>query len=148
MINLVKSIGDRQFMALALELAKKGIGKTHPNPMVGCVVVKNGHIVGQGYHSKAGGTRAEIQALRRAGDKAKGADMYVTLEPCPMCAQAISFARIRRLYFGATDFKGGGVENGPKIFSQSTCHHRPDVYGGIDENQSSALLRDFFRDRR
>jgi tRNA(adenine34) deaminase len=96
---------------------------------------------------------AEILAIRaaslgRGGERLGGADMYVTLEPCPMCAQAISFARIRRLYFGAADAKGGGVENGPRIFSQATCHHRPDVYGGIDETQASALLQDFFRARR
>ena len=75
-------------------------------------------------------------------------DLYVTLEPCPMCAQAISFARIRRLYFGASDLKGGGVENGPRLFAQSTCHHHPEVYGGIDEMRASDLLKDFFAARR
>ena len=74
--------------------------------------------------------------------------MYVTLEPCPMCAQAISFARIRRLYFGTPDEKGGGVEHGPRIFAQRTCHHVPEVYGGMDESRAAELLRDFFRDRR
>jgi tRNA(adenine34) deaminase len=75
-------------------------------------------------------------------------DLYVTLEPCPMCAQAISFARIRRLYFGAYDAKGGGVENGARIFAQSSCHHKPEVYGGIAEGECAALLKGFFRDRR
>jgi len=72
----------------------------------------------------------------------------VTLEPCPMCAQAISFARIARLYFGAEDPKGGGVIHGPRIFTQSTCHHRPEVYSGIGEGEAAELLRDFFRGRR
>ncbi len=76
------------------------------------------------------------------------ADLYVTLEPCPMCAAAISFARLRRLYFGAYDAKGGGVEHGPRIFGQSTCHHRPEVIGGLDETRCGALLKDFFAARR
>jgi len=77
-----------------------------------------------------------------------GCDLYVTLEPCPMCAAAISLARIRRLYFGAYDPKSGGVEHGPRIFDQPTCHHRPEIYGGIDERRAGALLRAFFRARR
>ncbi len=96
---------------------------------------------------------AELLAIRAAcgavgRERLEGLDLYVTLEPCPMCAQAISFARIRRLYFGAPDRKGGGVEHGPRIFAQPTCHHAPDVYGGIGESRAAALLRDFFRDRR
>ncbi len=96
---------------------------------------------------------AEILALRDAC-KARGTprlpecDLYVTLEPCAMCAQAIANARIRRLYFGAYDPKGGGVEHGARIFSQPTCHHRPEVYGGIAEAQAAALLRAFFAARR
>jgi tRNA(Arg) A34 adenosine deaminase TadA len=76
------------------------------------------------------------------------AELYVTLEPCPMCATAISFARLRRLHFAARDPKGGGVEHGPRIFAQPTCHHRPEVLGGIGEDRSAALLRAFFRERR
>ena len=96
---------------------------------------------------------AEILALRQAaatrGDaRLPDCDLYVTLEPCPMCAQAISFARIRRLYFGAYDPKGGGVDHGPRIFQQPTCHHRPEVYGGIGEAAAAALLRGFFAARR
>lgn len=96
---------------------------------------------------------AELLAIRAAcravgSERLEGLDMYVTLEPCPMCAQAISFARIRRLYFGAPDEKGGGVEHGLRIFAQPTCHHAPEVYGGMDESRAAALLRDFFRDRR
>ena len=77
-----------------------------------------------------------------------GCDLYVTLEPCPMCAAAIALARIRRLYFGAYDPKSGGVEHGPRIFDQPTCHHRPEVYGGIEERRAGALLRAFFQARR
>jgi tRNA(adenine34) deaminase len=96
---------------------------------------------------------AELLVLR-AGAAKLGAprlvdcDLYVTLEPCPMCAQAISFARIRRLYYGAADPKGGGVEHGPRIFTSSSCHHVPEIYGGIGERQASDLLRRFFRQRR
>jgi tRNA(Arg) A34 adenosine deaminase TadA len=78
----------------------------------------------------------------------EGADLYVTLEPCAMCAAAISLARVRRLYFGAADPKGGGVEHGPRIFAQPTCLHRPEVYGGIDEARACALLKSFFQARR
>ena len=96
---------------------------------------------------------AELLAVREAcravgSERLEGLDMYVTLEPCPMCAQAISFARIRRLYFGTPDEKGGGVEHGPRIFAQRTCHHVPEVYGGMNESRAAELLRDFFRDRR
>ncbi len=88
-------------------------------------------------------------ACRRLGsERLIGCDLYVSLEPCPMCAAAISFARIRRLYFAASDAKGGGVENGPRIFNQPTCHHAPEVYGGIGEPQAAELLKIFFRDRR
>jgi tRNA(adenine34) deaminase len=96
---------------------------------------------------------AEMLVLRegaaRFGQKhLDGCDLYVSLEPCPMCAAAISLARVRRLYFGAYDPKGGGVEHGPRIFDQPTCHHRPEIYGGIDERRAAALLRAFFRARR
>src|SRR5213076_215587 len=96
---------------------------------------------------------AEMLAIRQAcraqgSERLDGADLYVTLEPCPMCAAAISFARIRRLYFAAADPKGGGVEHGPRIFSQPTCHHAPEVYGGIEEVAAGALLQNFFARRR
>jgi len=96
---------------------------------------------------------AELLAIRAAAAKVGAprlveCDLYVTLEPCPMCAQAISFARIRRLYYGASDPKGGGVEHGPRIFRQPTCHHAPEVYGGIAESEAGELLRAFFRERR
>ncbi|WP_428668610.1 nucleoside deaminase [Reyranella sp.] len=96
---------------------------------------------------------AEMLAIRAAtsrlvASRLIGCDLHVTLEPCPMCAQAISFARIRRVYYGASDPKGGGIEHGPRIFNQPTCHHRPEVYPGIGEREAGDLLRAFFRDRR
>ena len=96
---------------------------------------------------------AEMLAIRAAAAKLGAprlveCDLHVTLEPCPMCAQAISFARIRRLYWGAADPKGGGVEHGPRIFDQPTCHHRPELYPGIADAEAGALLRAFFRERR
>lgn len=96
---------------------------------------------------------AELIALREAArllgaKRLTDADLYVTLEPCPMCAAAIGFARLRRLYFGAYDPKGGGVEHGARIFEQPTCHHRPEIVGGIEERRAAALLRSFFRERR
>ena len=96
---------------------------------------------------------AELLAIRAAAARLGAprlveCDLYVTLEPCPMCAQAISFARLRRLYYGAADPKGGGIDHGPRIFSQPTCHHRPEVYAGIAESEAGELLRDFFKARR
>jgi tRNA(Arg) A34 adenosine deaminase TadA len=96
---------------------------------------------------------AEMLAIRAAcaaigSERLTGADLYVTLEPCPMCATAISFARIRRLYFGAPDPKGGGIEHGPRIFNQPTCHHAPEVYGGMAAAEAADLLRVFFQARR
>jgi tRNA(Arg) A34 adenosine deaminase TadA len=96
---------------------------------------------------------AELLAIREAcaklgSERLSGCDLYVTLEPCAMCAAAISFARIRRLYFGASDPKGGAVEHGPRFFAQATCHHAPEVIGGIGETRASALLKAFFAERR
>jgi tRNA(adenine34) deaminase len=96
---------------------------------------------------------AEMLAIRAAAaalgsERLAGCDLYVTLEPCAMCTAAISFARIRRLYYGAPDPKGGAVEHGVTFFQSRTCHHRPEVYGGIRESEAAALLRDFFAARR
>ena len=124
---------------------------------VGAVVVRDGAILAAAGNSPRAAhdptAHAEMLVLRegalRLGVKRlAGCDLYVTLEPCPMCAAAIALARIRRLYFGAYDPKGGGVEHGPRIFEQPTCHHRPEVYGGIAEAAAAALLRAFFRERR
>jgi cytidine deaminase len=96
---------------------------------------------------------AEMLAIRAAcaiagSDMLTGADLYATLEPCPMCAAAMSLARIRRLYYGAADPKSGGVDNGPQVFAHSSCHHKPEVYGGIRDIESSELLKGFFAERR
>ncbi len=126
---------------------------------VGAVVVdgRTGEVLaraGNGVEAASDPTaHAEMLAIRAAA-AARGTarlaecDIYVTLEPCAMCAQAIAFARLRRLYFGAADPKGGGVEHGARIFAQPTCHHRPEVIGGIQESRAAALLRDFFAARR
>lgn len=124
---------------------------------VGAVVVRDGAILAQaGNRTRELNdptAHAEMLAIRQAcralaSERLAGADLYVTLEPCPMCAAAISFARIRRLYFGATDEKGGAVISGGRYFHQPTCHHVPDVYPGMGETQSSELLRQFFRQKR
>ncbi|RIX99589.1 nucleoside deaminase [Aureimonas flava] len=124
---------------------------------VGAVVVLDGAVIGRGGNETRAlrdpTAHAEILAIRRAceavgSERLVGADLYVTLEPCAMCAAAISFARIRRLYFGAGDPKGGAVENGGRFYGQATCHHAPEVYSGIGERDAAALLRDFFRARR
>ncbi len=96
---------------------------------------------------------AEMLAIREAAkvldsERLINCDMYVTLEPCPMCAQAISFARIRRLYYGADDPKGGGVDNGARVFAAPSCHHKPEVYGGIREGEAGKMLKDFFESKR
>ncbi|MGI9507622.1 MAG: nucleoside deaminase [Geminicoccaceae bacterium] len=89
------------------------------------------------------------EAARTLGEiRLPSCDLYVTLEPCPMCAAAISFSRVRRLYYGAGDPKGGAVDHGPHLFASSSCHHAPDVYGGIGERRAAALLKDFFKARR
>jgi len=96
---------------------------------------------------------AEMLAIRAAAgaldsERLTGCDLYVTLEPCPMCAQAASFARLARIYYGADDPKGGGVAHGARVFAQASCHHRPEVYGGLAEEDAARLLRQFFKDRR
>ncbi len=145
------------FMARALSEAQ--LAASQGEVPVGAVLVEGG----SGRIVAVGGNRtrrtpdptahAEMLVIREAAvavgaDRLTGCDLYVTLEPCPMCAQAISFARIRRLYYGAADPKGGGVEHGPRIFTQPTCHHAPEVYGGIDEARAGVLLRDFFAEKR
>ena len=124
---------------------------------VGAVVMREREVLGRAGNRtlelKDPTAHAEILALRLAcaalgSERLIGCDLYVTLEPCPMCAAAISFSRIRRLYFGAGDPKGGAVENGVRLYDSPTCHHAPEVYGGLRESESAALLRDFFRGRR
>ncbi|KIL98122.1 tRNA-specific adenosine-34 deaminase [Paramagnetospirillum magnetotacticum MS-1] len=142
------------FMAQALAEAEAA-GARGEVP-VGAVVVQDGRIIARaGNRVEELGdptAHAEMLAIRAAtvlGDKRlEDCDLYVTLEPCPMCAAAISLARIRRLYFGAYDPKSGGVEHGSKVFDHATCHHRPEVYGGLEERRSAELLRVFFAERR
>ena len=145
------------FMELALAEAEAAaaagevpVGAVVVEAISGAVLASAGNRVERDHDPSA---HAELLALRvasakRASPRLGNCDLYVTLEPCPMCAQAISFARIRRLYFGASDAKGGGVENGPRIFSQATCHHRPEVYGGLNESRAAEILRRFFAARR
>jgi tRNA(adenine34) deaminase len=105
------------------------------------------------FEARAALERGEVLAIRRAchaeaSERLSGCDIYVTLEPCAMCAAAISFARLRRLYFAAPDPKGGGVEHGPRFFAQTTCHHAPEIYGGIRESEAAGMLTSFFMARR
>jgi tRNA(adenine34) deaminase len=143
------------FMELALAEARAA-GEAGEVP-VGAVVVRDGAVLARAGNRTIADrdptAHAELLAIRAAA-KALGSerlvdcDLYVTLEPCTMCAGAISFARIRRLYFGARDPKGGAVENGVRFFAAPTCHHRPEVQAGFGEADSATLLRDFFRARR
>ena len=143
------------FMDLALDEARKA--QDRGEVPVGCVVVRDGAVVAAAGnrtladHDPTG--HAEMIAIRAAAralgsERLADCDLYVTLEPCAMCAGAISFARVRRLYYGAPDPKGGAVEYGARFFEQATCHHRPEVYGGISETASADLLRGFFEARR
>lgn len=143
------------YMALALAEAESAAARGEVP--VGAVVVADGRVVssaGNRTRELADPTaHAEILAIREAAaqlsaERLTGADIYVTLEPCTMCAGAISFARLRRLYYGADDERGGAVRNGVRFFSSPTCHHAPDIYPGIAEADSAALLRDFFRKKR
>ncbi|MEZ5690469.1 MAG: nucleoside deaminase [Rickettsiales bacterium] len=142
-------------MEESLRLA--GLSSDNGEVPVGAVIVRSGTIIASAHNKVEKDNdptaHAEMLAIRAACEilgtaRLNDCDLYVTLEPCAMCAQAISFARIRRLYFGAYDVKGGGVENGARIFAQSTCHHKPEIYGGIDETRCGELLKAFFRDRR
>jgi len=144
------------FMERALAAARAG-GARGEVP-IGCVIVSpSGELLaetGNRTEELADPTaHAEMLAIRAAAARLGAprlvdCDLYVTLEPCPMCAQAISFARLRRVYWGAADPKGGGVEHGPRVFDQPTCHHRPELYPGLGEREAGELLRAFFRERR
>lgn len=143
------------FMQMALDEARTAAARGEVP--VGCIIVRGDEVVARAGNRTLADhdptAHAELLAIRTAAGHFGSArltdcDLYVTLEPCAMCAAAISFARIRRLYFGAGDPKGGAVENGVRFFSSPTCHHRPEIYGGINEQESSALLKDFFALRR
>jgi len=143
------------FMQFALEEARAA--QAHGEVPIGCVIVRDGAVVARAGNSPIAGkdptAHAELVAIRQAAaalgtERLTDCDLYVTLEPCTMCAAAMSFARIRRLYFGAADPKGGAVEHGVRFFASPTCHHRPEVYGGINESECAALLKEFFQSRR
>ncbi|MCA3245050.1 MAG: nucleoside deaminase [Azospirillum sp.] len=143
-------------MELALAEARKAAAADEVP--VGAVVVDAAGTVLAAAHNrverdKDPSAHAELLAIRaacaaRGEPRLPDCDLYVTLEPCPMCAGAISFARLRRVYWGASDPKGGGVEHGPRVFAHPTCHHRPELFGGLAETEAAELLRDFFRARR
>ncbi len=141
----------RRALQLAHEAAAAG------EVPVGAVVVKDGVVVGEGHNLTRTHcdptAHAEMVAIRAAAEKLgderlNACDLYVTLEPCPMCAGAISHARIGRLYYGASDPKGGAVEHGSRVFQQVQCLHRPEVYSGLGEGEAADLLRTFFAERR
>ena len=143
------------FMDLALAEARAA--QADGEVPVGCVMVRAGAVIARSGNRTLRDhdptAHAEMLVIRGATaaigeERLSDCDLYVTLEPCAMCATAISFARLRRLYYGAADPKGGAVENGVRFFSSPTCHHRPQVYGGIGAAEASALLKDFFRARR
>jgi tRNA(adenine34) deaminase len=145
--------GSFMDLALAEARAASAAGEVP----VGCVIVRGGDVLARTRNrtlaERDPTAHAEMLAIRQAAaaigsERLVECDVHVTLEPCTMCAAALAFARIRRLYYGAADPKGGAVESGVRFFSSPTCHHRPDIYGGIGEQQAAALLRDFFAARR
>ena len=150
-----REIQATSFMAAALAEARAA--QAAGEVPIGCVVVHNGNIVGSAGNRTIRDhdptAHAEVLAIRAAAhalgnERLDACDLYVTLEPCAMCAGAISFARIRRLYYGAADPKGGAVDSGVRFFASPTCHHAPEVYGGMGEMEASDLLREFFKARR
>lgn len=143
------------FMDIALDEARAA-GAAGEVP-VGCVIVRGGAVVARaGNRTLADAdptAHAELLAIRAAAaslgsERLVECDLYVTLEPCAMCAAAASFARIRRIYYGAADRKGGAVENGVRFFASPACHHRPEIYSGMGEAEGAALLKEFFKTRR
>jgi len=143
------------FMDLALKAAENA-GKSGEVP-IGCVIVLNSQVVATAGNrtltDRDPTAHAEVLAIRQASqiigsERLIDCDLYVTLEPCTMCAGAISFARIRRLYYGASDPKGGAVDSGVRFFASPTCHHAPEVYPSVGESKAATLLRDFFKARR
>lgn len=143
------------FMQIALDEARAAAARGEVP--VGCVIVREGAVIARAGNRTLADrdptAHAELLAIRQAAaalgsERLTECDLHVTLEPCAMCAAAMSFARIRRLYYGASDPKGGAVESGVRFFSAPTCHHRPEVYGGIGEREAATLLKDFFAARR
>jgi tRNA(adenine34) deaminase len=142
---------------MELALAEARAAAAEGEVPIGCVVVCHGAVVASAHNRTIADhdptAHAEMLALKAVAaalgtERLTACDIYVTLEPCAMCAGALSYARIRRLYYGAPDPKGGAVDNGVRFFASPSCHHRPEVYGGISETEAAALLRDFFAERR
>lgn len=145
----------RSFMDLALKQAE--IAEKAGEVPIGCVVVRDGAVIAQAGNrtltDRDPTAHAEILAIREAArivgsERLIDCDLYVTLEPCTMCAAAISFARVRRLYYGAADPKGGAVDSGVRFFASPTCHHTPEIYPSVGESEAAALLTNFFKARR
>ena len=132
---------DREYMLRAIELAKKGKGFTNPNPLVGAVIVKDGRIIGEGYHAKYGELHAERNAIASLKESAEGAIIYVTLEPCPMCCWAILQSRIKTIYFGSYDRQYGGFS---VLELHKLANSSINIYGGIMERECDKLLENFF----
>ncbi len=142
-------------MRLALDVAREAAARGEVP--VGAVIVRGGNVIASAGNAPRANNdptaHAEILAIRAAAqilgrDRLDGCDLWVTLEPCAMCAGAIAHARLDRLYYGADDPKGGAIGHGPRFFTQPTCHHRPEIYPGIGEEAAAALLKGFFADRR
>jgi len=143
------------FMDMALAEARAAGGRGEVP--VGCAIVRGGEVIARAgnrtFAERDPTAHAEMIAIREAAhalgaERLDDCDLYVTLEPCTMCAGAVAFARIRRLYYGAADPKSGAVDNGVKFFASPTCHHRPEIYGGLGEAEAATLLKEFFRERR
>jgi tRNA(adenine34) deaminase len=152
---MIRGITTPSFMDLALKTAKNA-GKAGEVP-IGCVIVRDYKVIATAGNRTLTDSdptaHAEILAIRQAAEaigteRLVDCDLYVTLEPCTMCAGAISFARVRRLYYGAADPKGGAVESGVRFFASPTCHHAPEVYSAVGESEAASLLKEFFKVRR
>ena len=142
---------DEDFMRRAIELAEKGRFSVRPNPLVGCVLVRDGEIIAEGWHDHLGGLHAEQMAIADAeakGVETQGSTAYVTLEPCHMCAKAIVDARISNLYFGASESKTGSVQSIDAFFERTDLNHKVNFSGGYMANQSADLLKKFFMSKR
>ena len=141
-------MNDTEYMRLALELAKKGCGWTSPNPMVGAVIVKDGQIIGQGWHERYGQPHAERNALASCAVDPEGATMYVTLEPCQMCAGAIVQARIPEVMIGCMNPKAGCAGSIYNLLQEPAFNHQVSLFKGVLEEECSQMLKDFFRSLR
>ena len=139
---------DEKYMRLAMQLAGNAIGRTSPNPLVGAVIVKDNRVVGCGWHRKAGTPDAEVHALNQAGELAQGADVYVTLEPCSMCAGALIQSRIKKVYIGAMDYKTGACGSILNLLEDYPCNHKVEVQTGVMQEECEQIIKNFFKELR